>query len=137
MEQIAKLISEVCRFPAESNQEAYVREVLHRWSRRRAITTDVTEPTQLQIQLLKTFDLDFSRRRIRFMTQGINRHYDKADQPGRPTRASLDSAKVELYAVERRLRITASQVEEGLARSMRDLFKEERVDAGHFAGSHG
>ena len=127
VEQIADLVSEVCGFPAESNQAAIDRDVLHRWSQNNKLVKEVLKPSMLQIQLLRTFDLKFSHRRIRFVIQRINRYYPTSGKTGQPTTTELDFAKDQLYKMESRL-AAGPHISEELSRTIKDFFDPARLE---------
>jgi hypothetical protein len=96
-------VCNVCDFPDDSNHAQLVRSVLRLWANKRGLFTQEPEPTELQVQFLRHFDLGYQERRLRFVTSALRWWYrDLAhDKPDIPPRADLDRGKQILYdAVE-------------------------------------
>jgi hypothetical protein len=76
-----------------------VRAVLRRWAEERlfAERDGVPAPTDDMAAFLRTFDLEYGARRLRFVIDGLSWWYRHAGEPGFPTRAELDEGKRRLY----------------------------------------
>jgi patatin-related protein len=129
VDQISSIVLEVCRFPDESNHAFFVREMLQKWAVENDILKSGTGLTTLQIDLLKTFDLDFSERRIRFVIHYINKNlYPHAGEPGYPGRDQLNQAKGALYETITKMRDRVYIEKGGLFTFIdSELFQVERI----------
>jgi patatin-related protein len=113
----------ICSFPEDSNHATFVREVMLRWAaERRLVDTEDADPTAEQIAFLRTFDLDYGERRIRFTLRAVSDLY--AD--GGVERAELNRAKHQLYE---RLRELSGALEghDMLAERVRAIFDPAKV----------
>jgi patatin-related protein len=98
--RFARLANTACRFPEDSNHAFFVRDVLRCWARRRQILEapeDIEEPTDDQVAFLRSFDLDYRDRRLRFTIKAVSSLYARAGEPGTPSRQELNVAKQALY----------------------------------------
>ena len=106
VDRLGSLAAEAAGWPDGSSGVFVVRDIIRRWARQasnimeRSAGLDLTDD---QIAFLKTFDLDYGRRRLRFLIQGLNTLYSTLDHRQRPTRGDLDAAKEELYGLAARL----------------------------------
>ena len=93
IDQFAWGIAFLRNFPDESNANAWVRCVIRGWAQKEGLlgpSTDKPAQRTKQQELLDSFDLGYTRRRIQFVIQGVNHFYSReADPP----RAELDAAK--------------------------------------------
>ncbi len=94
IDQFAWGISYLRDFPEESNANTWVRCIISCWAESRGLlgsTADGGAKRAAQQELLDSFDLGYTRRRIQFVIQGVNRLYSGlSDQL---TRQNLDDAK--------------------------------------------
>ena len=86
----------VVNFPEESNEAVLVRRAAARWAREQKILGGESVSAQERIEFLKSFDLSYSARRLRFIVDGINQMYARIGSDV-ALRASLDEAKTVLY----------------------------------------
>ena len=99
MDSFSRTICRLSDFPDDTNQAAFVRGVVRSWAETRLLTeVDGREaPVDDLVAFLRVFDLAYSARRLRFVTDGLSGWYDKAGEDGYPTRAELDEGKRALY----------------------------------------
>jgi len=131
VERFAELANAVCDFPPDSNHAFFVRDALLCWARKKQILEPpegTEEPTDAQIAFLKSFDLAYGERRIRFAVRALNKLYEDVDGSGRPTRADLNATKRALY--ERIEELSVALAGEGLAElvaAVEAIFSPEAV----------
>ena len=127
--RLTDLVSHIREFPEDSNHRAYVRDVFFSWADDKCIFSDDTEGSQAQIEFLKTFDLAYSRRRIRFVIRGINLLYAKCTDPLMPNRAQLDDAKIDLYKLMGKLSLktTSGNMNEEISGRISELFADAKL----------
>jgi hypothetical protein len=103
----AQTVSEVCDFPADSNHAELVRTVLRSWAGRRGLFQQGLH-TDEQRDFLRTYDLGYGERRLRFVTAASRWWYrDLRDGKSNiPARADLDQGERILYAAVEKLRTT-------------------------------
>lgn len=89
-------------FPEDSNQALLVR-ALHSWAKESGVFDRTVEPSPVQVQFLRDFDLAYAERRLRLVIAGLNWMYEQADDRY-PPRSSLDAVKARLYAAIEQLR---------------------------------
>ena len=99
IESFARTICRLSDFPDYSNQAAFVSEVVRCWAdtHLRHNADGGQAPLDDLVAFLRTFDLDYRNRRLRFVTDGLSAWYARAGEPGYPTRAQLDEAKRQLW----------------------------------------
>ena len=99
VDSVARTISRLSDFPDDSNQAAFVRGVLRSWAETRLYRGEDGRlvPVDDLVSFLRTFDLPYSARRLRFVIDGFSGLYARAGEPGYPTRAQLDEGKRALY----------------------------------------
>ncbi|HEX9711876.1 MAG TPA: patatin-like protein [Actinomycetota bacterium] len=143
--QLSAITERVSGFPDGSNHAIFTREVWLRWARREKILPvgDILEKEQ--IAFLRSFDLAYSERRLRFLIQKINKLYE-GTHTGRPKRDDLNTAKRALYELITTLGHAASgdELEASVTARIRTLFKAEDIarfvygerSAGAFAREH-
>ena len=90
-------------FPEDSNQALLVRAALHSWAKESGVFDRTVEPSPVQVQFLRDFDLAYAERRLRLVIAGLNWMYEQADDRY-PPRSSLDAVKARLYAAIEQLR---------------------------------
>jgi patatin-related protein len=105
VEQLGLVAARLCRFPDETDQSMFVRDVVREWASRKPdiLASPFGELTQAQEDFLRGFDLGYGYRRVRFVQQGVNDLYDTIGQRLRPDRADLNALKLELSALAVRM----------------------------------
>lgn len=118
-EVLADLSAGLCallRYPATSRHAALVHRMVRRWAMRRHFLLDEARPgdkgvlevhgnhAQARVDFLKIFDLNFHRRRLRFLIRCVNEAYPGATREKVVLRPRLDAVKKELYGLIRMLR---------------------------------
>lgn len=99
----AGVVSEVHRYPADSNHAWLVRAMLREWARQRGIL-EPDGDLGVQIAFLEGLDLQYQRRRIQFLLAACHWWYrDLRDDLPAPGRSQLDEAKRSLYALRAEL----------------------------------
>ena len=147
---VADIVARAYAYPADSGQASFVRTVMlatiaDRFPAGRA------EATEALIGFLRTFDLAFTDRRLRFVIQGVNDAYRQDNprlgplDPDAP--ATLDMVKAELYARIEELWavVSPASVQAGVGQEPFGLFDEEQlaepvrreVSPQQFAHDHG
>jgi patatin-related protein len=100
IEGFAALVSDRLKFPSTSNHSLFVEDALREWGRTRKLLDTGTDLTGEQREFLKTFDLDYFERRVRFVIKGVNLQYENLGEvAGRPERDDLDTAKDRFYGL--------------------------------------
>jgi hypothetical protein len=147
---VADIVARAYAYPADSGQASFVRTVMlakiaDRFPAGRA------EATEALIGFLRTFDLAFTDRRLRFVIQGVNDAY-RQDNPrlgplDPDRRQLLDMVKAELYARIEGLWevVSPASVQAGVGREPFGLFDEDQlaepvrreVSPQQFAHDHG
>ncbi len=99
VDRFARTICRLSDYPEDCNQAVFVRAVLREWARTRLYVERDGRPTPVddQVAFLRTFDLDYGARRLRFVIDALSWWYRDAGTPGYPTRAQLDEGKRSLY----------------------------------------
>jgi patatin-related protein len=146
---VADIVAGAYAYPPDSGQASFVRAVMlatiaHRFP------ADRTEVTDALVRFLRTFDLAFTDRRLRFVIQGVNDAY-RQDNPrlgplDPDRRQQLDMVKAELYARLEELWevVSPASVQAGVGPEPFGLFDEEQlaepvrreVSPQHFAEEH-
>lgn len=112
VEGYARTVCTALDYPTESNHAQLVRGALRAWARDRGLFAE--DPDRLlgergellsaeQVDFLRTFDIGYGARLLRFVLAGLNAWYAHAGEPGYPDRAALDAAKAALWARVKRL----------------------------------
>lgn len=104
--QLAGIVNELFDHPEESDPAAFVREAVGAWACDRGLLCGSDERLSVrQVPFLRAFDLDYRRRRLRFLIRRLDACYDKApDPPGSlPPRGEIDWVKASLSRSEQRL----------------------------------
>jgi patatin-related protein len=135
VERFAEVAASLCGYPPASNQAFFIKDVVHRWAKGRPEIfhhEDFTHPSFDQIEFLKTFDLGYTQRRIRFVISGLNELYqtlrDIPVPPPSPTRAQLDQLKGSLYDLYGSIDAVVRGDRTGeLAGSVRRAFDDELI----------
>jgi patatin-related protein len=86
VDSFARTICRLSDFPDDSNQASFVRGVVRSWADTQLRPDDV-------VGFLRTFDLAYRARRLRFATDGLSAWYARAGEPGYPSRTQLDEGK--------------------------------------------
>jgi hypothetical protein len=131
-DDIADIVAKAYAYPPASGQASFVRTVMlatiaHRFPADRAEVTDAL------IRFLRTFDLAFTDRRLRFVIQGVNDAYRTDDPRLGPLdadrRERLDTVKSELYVKLEELWdvVSPDAVKAGVGREPFGLFDEEQL----------
>ena len=149
--ELASMASSLCDFPEGSNQAAFVRDVFLDWAGEEAILPGARISPELsnkQLTFLRTFDLGYKERRLRYLVAWINDLYlgigDRSHDPAtQPSRAELNALKAGLY--ERIAQLNAfvggARASSSIEHDAQNLFDPElirelvagRRDAGQFA----
>jgi patatin-related protein len=129
----AGMIACICNFPKDSNEAEFVNEVLLLWAIREEILAepkDAERAVDRRGSFLRSFDLPYAQRRLRFVIQGINHLYGVVGSDHK-RRDVLDKAKQTLY--ERRSIITAllagRNIGDDLGAATTALFGEDSIRA--------
>lgn len=126
--QLSRIICDICNYPTQSNHAFFVRAAVRQWATIKGLLDEKPHPSAEQIYFLKTFDLAYGRRRLRFLIDGISWLYRDSNGRGRPNREELNVAKAKLYAFIDELANAGSQDSlEGIGDGVRELFSEERI----------
>ncbi len=99
LDSFAQTICRLATFPDDSNQAGFVRGVVRSWGETRLYRDEHGRqvPADDLVPFLRTFDLPYGARRLRFVADGLSWWYADAGTPGYPTRAQLDEGKRVLY----------------------------------------
>jgi patatin-related protein len=92
-------LSDLLELPPQSAKASFVLTALRRWAAGDdllAQKADVAAQGK-QLTFLATLDLEYHRRRVRFLIAALSWLYDKAGKEGFPDRATLDEGKARLY----------------------------------------
>jgi patatin-related protein len=131
-DDVADIVARAYAYPPDSGQASFVRTVMlaniaDRFPAGRA------EVTEALVRFLRTFDLAFTDRRLRFVIQGVNDAY-RQDNPrlgplDLDRRQQLDMVKAELYAKLEQLWavVSPASVQTGVGREPFGLFDEEQL----------
>jgi patatin-related protein len=131
-DDVAEIVARAYAYPPDSGQASFVRTVMlaaiaERFPAGRA------EVTEALVGFLRTFDLAFTDRRLRFVIQGVNDAY-RQDNPrlgplDPDRRQQLDMVKAELYAKLEQLWAVVSppSVQTGVGQEPFGLFDEEQL----------
>ena len=148
LEHIASLICAVCDYTERSEEGGWVSSVLVAWADRRDIRpADATvrllrrNPSQppIWVKFLRTFDVGYRHRQLRFTIQSLNHLYECLNDPAysEVTTASLDKLKERFYDTLGRLRDLDGPefISDRTAARIRGLFGEEIPVAGATIGT--
>ena len=102
VDRYARTICRLSDYPEDCNQATFVREVLRLWAESRlfADRDGHPAPAEDQVAFLRTFDLEYGARRLRFVIDGLSWWYPRCDEQGFPTRADLNEGKRRLYEAQ-------------------------------------
>jgi patatin-related protein len=131
VDRFAEMIDCVCNFPKDSNEAEFVNEVLLLWAIGEEILsepTDATRAVDRRGSFLRSFDLPYAQRRLRFVIQGVNQLY-KGVGSDLERRRVLDQVKQTLY--DRRAIISAllagRDLGEDIVKATREVFGEQSI----------
>jgi patatin-related protein len=147
VDRYADAVATACEFPADSNHAMLVRAVLRCWAEEAGLFDRRAEPSQEQTEFLRSFDLGYGERRLRFVIAGLIGWYDRVSEPGYPSRAELDLGKAILYRSIETLEASMSgrDFDPELAGSIRrsftdaalaDFLRDHGLDGQLFVGEH-
>jgi patatin-related protein len=129
---VADIVARAYAYPSDSGQASFVRTVMLATIADR-FPAGQAEATDALIGFLRTFDLAFTDRRLRFVIQGVNDAYRQDDPRLGPLdpdrRQQLDTVKAELYARLEELWevVSPAAVQAGVGREPFGLFDEEQL----------
>jgi patatin-related protein len=136
VERFSQVAARMCGYPDRSQHAFFVSDVVQAWAARKTeilAWTEGGELTEDQKRFLRTFDLGYGMRRIRFVIQGVNNLYDAlAKWPGggppHPVRADLNRLKGDLYALLAAVQGATEAASEDLVEAVQRLFPREHID---------
>jgi patatin-related protein len=118
IDALGSVAAGVCGFRPDSDAGAFVRIVVRGWAIDRGILTDDPQLSDEQVAFLKTFDLGYAERRLRFVIKRLNRMFHGVERrTAPPYRADLNSAKQDLYDLVRDIREAQEAITQGTAPS--------------------
>ena len=127
VESFARLASDVCLFPPDSNHAFFVHDALVKWATRKELLKPGVEPTEDQIRFLKVFDLMYAERRVRFVIYRLNKLLDGASAEDRKR---LNEAKETLYKEIVKLKQAAADAGAGpRGEAVKAVFDRDRLAA--------
>jgi hypothetical protein len=94
----ARSIAAALDYPPGSTQAGVVRSSLVAWAEHAGLTEIGPELDDRQLGFLRSFDLDYGKRRLRFVIDGIGSMYTGLGEPGVPIRPALDAVKARCNA---------------------------------------
>jgi patatin-related protein len=102
LDRLAKAATRICGFPGDSNHAELVSQVIDRWATLEKYLETENQPTSIQLDFIRAFDLDYRERRVRFVIRRINELYselegDRRPEYSRPDRHDLDRTKAGLW----------------------------------------
>jgi patatin-related protein len=140
LDAYAQLVTRLLDLPPQSSQAGFLLSVLRSWAgadRQDARDAAGTlfersaQPTALQHEFLRRFDLGYHDRRIRFVIAALSWWYREQGQGAYPSRVELDRAKHRLYHHLAELQQVLQEAWEtsDIARGLTALFNQRRVNA--------
>ncbi len=108
VDALAATVCRSCDYPPASNHAFLVRAALRCWAEESSLFAKSPDPTTVQIEFLRDFDLDYGIRRLQFVVAGVNWWYACVDEPGYPVREQLDALKARLWRAIDELRAAQS-----------------------------
>jgi patatin-related protein len=118
IDALGSVTAGVCGFHPESDASAFVHSVVRRWAMQTGISTDEPRLSERQVAFLKTFDLGYAERRLRFVIKRLNLLFHGVERrTAPPFRADLNSAKQDLYDLVRDIRQAQEAITSGTAPS--------------------
>ncbi|HZJ49402.1 MAG TPA: patatin-like protein [Actinomycetota bacterium] len=130
VDRFAEMVCNACDYPATSNHAFATRSVLRTWAAREGLFDRSVEVLPQQLDFLKSFDLGFGERRLRFVVAAFNWWYRDVGQPGFPSRSELDEGKSRVYQAIAHLSNAADDVamEDGLRKLILACFGESAIE---------
>jgi patatin-related protein len=105
IDTLGSVAAGVCGFRPDSDASNFVRDVVRRWASDTQLLTDAARLSDRQVAFLKTFDLGYAQRRLRFVIKRLNLMFHGVERrTAPPFRADLNSAKQDLYDLLRDIR---------------------------------
>jgi patatin-related protein len=117
----------LCDYPVESNQAMLATAALEMWAREGGLLADALSPSEAQLAFLRGLDVEYSRRRARFVLGGVNWYYERLDEPGYPSRAELDAVKARLWREIDGLRAAVGEAMDALEAEVTACFPEQEI----------
>jgi patatin-related protein len=111
VDRYAETACGVCDLPADSTHALLVRSVLRCWAEKRGLFDEHVDPSPEQLEFLRTFDLAYAERRLRFVIDGVNHLYAGAGTENYPEREEIDRVKKRLWDAVGTLRDAMSGTE--------------------------
>jgi patatin-related protein len=134
VDDFAALVNRLCDYPDESNHAFFVRAVVSAWAEEgKLFERKKPTVTPEQIEFLRQFDLDYTRRLLQFLIAAVSWWYedDVGHDATPPTRAQLDRAKAllsdRLETIEKLM--SGESFEEPTKARLRALFSENGIKA--------
>jgi patatin-related protein len=102
VDRYARTICRLSDYPEDCNQAVFVRQVLRLWAEGRlfAERNGRPAPAEDQVAFLRTFDLEYGARRLRFVIDALSWWYRHCDEEGYPSREQLNEGKRRLYQAQ-------------------------------------
>ena len=133
VDSVARTICRLSDFPDDSNQAAFVHRVVRAWAdtHLRRDAAGGPAPVGQLVAFLRTFDLPYRTRRLRFVTDGLSGWYAHAGTAGFPPRAEIDAAKRLLWESREQLIATMSgrRLLTNMTSDVLQVFAQKPVDA--------
>jgi patatin-related protein len=122
LDGLASAASSLCAFPPGTDQAAFVTDAIKRWARSGPLRDEIPPDSDEVVRFLKTFDLGYAVRRLKFVLKGINGLYPTVDDTrDPPSRAQLDNAKAMLWSMIARVSEPEDALRPGFASSDESL----------------
>jgi patatin-related protein len=135
LEKLADLIVNIARGEDHELDQHSVRELVRGWAERNHILSRISEPNysdlQAHIRFLRTFDVDYRVRRMRFTVKRLNQYLQSHDDGAPAAFYKLTKKQIYKSLEEYRARWKAETFTEGLTDIWRNKSKlsEENIDA--------
>jgi patatin-related protein len=97
-----------CNFPPDSTHALLTRSSLRNWAERENLFEQKVDPTERQLDFLKSFDLGYGIRRLSFVIAGLNLLYKPEKPEDAVPRDEIDAAKGRVWAAVGTLRDAAA-----------------------------
>ena len=129
VDRYAASACDICRFPPDSSHAQLTRRVIRCWAENEALFEKSVTLTDRQLQFLIDFDLDYARRRLRFVIDGVSGWYAHVGEAGYPTRDQLDDVKGRLWDALVKLRrvMSGATFDEEVAPHLGTCFPESAM----------
>jgi patatin-related protein len=133
VDSFARTICRLSDFPDDSNQATFVRGVVRAWAdtHLRRDAEGRQAPLDDLVAFLRTFDLAYRARRLRFVTDGLSAWYVHTGEPGYPNRAQLDEGKRMLWEARELLGavMTGRKLLTNITADVLGIFAQATIDA--------